>query len=131
MRSSGTGNSPRSSGSHALIDPSRRSILHVSAYHAFGSSADGDAGGGGSRGPTHVMKDQQQDHGENRLLLGCFETLDLLLGEQGSKAAEGSHSVAQCISLGRLPHIPFGGPQMAGDQAEHSMQHTYMLVRKR
>lgn len=88
-------------------------------------------GEGASRGSTHVMKDQQQDHGEDRLLLGCFETLDLLLGEQGSQAAEGSHSVAQCISLGCLPHISFGGPQVAGDQAEHCMQHTYMLVRKR
>lgn len=88
-------------------------------------------GGGGGRGLTHVMEDQQQDHGENRLLLGCLETLDLLLGEQGSQNAESSHSVAQCISLSCLSHISLGGPQVAGDQAEYSVQDTHMLVHKR
>lgn len=77
------------------------------------------------------MEDQQQDHGENRLLLSCLETLGLLLGEQGSQDAEGGHSVAKRISLGCLSHISLGGPQVAGDQAEHSMQDTYMLVHKR
>lgn len=38
----------------------------------------------GSSVLTHVMKDQQQNHGKNRLLVGSLETLDLFLDEQGS-----------------------------------------------
>jgi hypothetical protein len=79
------------------------------------------------------MEDQQEDHGQNRLLLCCRETLlvGVLLSEQDSQDAKGSNSVAQCISLDCLPHISLGGPQVAGNQAEHSMQDTYMPIRER